>query len=73
MGEGSSKAQGRQAQSSWSYWGGDSRTTAQKANKKGRWAGRQMRSRSGRGLMLPADSKPDPTGTGAKETLDSSD
>lgn len=24
----------------------------------------------GRGLMLPGDSKPDPTGTGANETLD---
>lgn len=70
MGEGSLKAQGRQAQSRQSYWGGDLRITAQRANKKARWAGRQVRSQSGRGLMLPGDSKPDPTGTGANETLD---
>lgn len=70
MGEGSLKAQGRQAQSGQSYWGGALRITAQRANKKARWAGRQVRSQSGRGLMLPGDSKPDPTGTGANETLD---
>lgn len=71
MGEGSLKAQGRQAQSRWCYWGGDSGGSQKKGPiKKGRWAGRQVKSQSGRGLMLPGDSEPDPTGTGANETSD---